>query len=106
MYACGAVTNLADYFYGGGEGWILGGCYLAILVGKLIKGVKICANKVMDKPTTCLCYKVKKGCQVTICLARKGLPADGHSSKKVDVVSLLGCKDATKIRLCCLMTTL
>lgn len=63
LVVCGVVMNLIDYLYGGGEGCILGGCYLVILWGKLIKGVCICNNKkVLLKFILCLCYVKKKGC--------------------------------------------
>lgn len=106
LIACGAATNLADYLYGGGEGCILGGCYLALFRGTLIKGPKICKNKCIDKHTACCCNKqlTQRG-TVTLCLSKKGFPTDSYPSKKAEKVAESGDKKFTKIRLCCLTTT-
>lgn len=38
--------NLVDYFYGGGEGWVLvGRSGFVIFWGKLVLGMKICKKK-------------------------------------------------------------
>lgn len=60
LYICGVVMNLIDYLYGGGEGWIFGGCYLVIFWGKLIKGKCMWKNKQIDKYIVCSCYVCKK----------------------------------------------